>query len=232
MSTINREILKECLIKSTLKEIEEIESLDYSHIRADEMLKERIRSSIARDKVREGKKRITPKRVLVALIAAVLLSLAVMFTVSAEIRGAVSDFFVEIYATFSEFITNKGEEDTSEDYPEAIEKVYYPKYISENDYFEIDKTASINNVFTVWTNGEAIIDLSQRPVSDRDTIIDTENAEYGEVYVGDYTVFYALKNNLYQVAWVAHGYYFSMSCDEILGWEAVEQIILSLEPVE
>ncbi len=229
MSTVSKAMLKDCLIDSALAEIYEIEALDYSYVQVSDGFKEKIKEAInAKEK---AKRKVYPKKIAIILIASVLLSLSIMFSVSANIRDAVSDFFVKVYETFSEFFVNtEGNDEAPVEYPKAIEQVYQPKYITDNGFVEIDKIQDSLGVFTVWSNEAAIIDLSQRLVTNKPTL-DAEDVEYQTTYIGEKEIFYFLKNNIYTAVWVEHGYLFNMTCDESLGWDEVEKIVASLEPV-
>ncbi|MBQ8145385.1 MAG: DUF4367 domain-containing protein [Clostridia bacterium] len=240
MSTVNKAMLKDCLIDSALAEIYEIEALDYSYVQVSDGFKERVKEIITSKE--EPKRRVHPKKVAIILIASVLLSLSIMFSVSAKIREAVADFFVKIYDTFAQFIiVENDEKDTdtvnqdtpspSITYPTIIETEYKPSYIEQNNYELLDKVTDKNRVFTVWTNGNEMIDLIQSNTEGSDITLDTENATYQSTYIGEKEVFYFLKNGIYTVAWIDYGYLFNMTCDESLGWDEVEKIVTSLEPI-
>lgn len=229
MSTVSKAMLKDCLIDSTLAEIYEIEALDYSYIQVSGDFKEKVKEII--NAKEEQKRKVYPKKIAIILIASVLLSLSIMLTVSANIRHAVSDFFVKIYETFSEFFVNtEGNDDTPVEYPKAIEQVYQPKYITDNGFVEIDNMQDSLGVFTVWLNETSIIDLSQRLVTN-DSVLDVEDVMYQTTNIDDKEVFYFMKNGIYTVAWIEYGYLFTMTCDESLGWDEVEKIVTSLEPI-
>ena len=230
MSTINNAMLKRCLIESTYKEIAEIEALDYSYVRVSNSFKEKVKEIISVKE--EPKRKAYPKKIAIILIASVLLSLSIMFSVSANIRNAVSDFFVKVYETFSEiFVNAEYNEEAPVEYPKTIEQVYQPKYITNNSFVEIDKMQDSLGVFTVWSNESAIIDLSQALVTNKPTL-DAEDVEYQTTYIGEKEIFYFLKNNIYTVVWIDYGYLFTMTCDECLGWAEIEKIIVSLEPIK
>ncbi|MBE6673580.1 MAG: hypothetical protein E7596_00570 [Ruminococcaceae bacterium] len=240
MSTINNAMLKSCLIESTLAEIKEIETLDYSDITVSESFKERIRKTItSQQPVRHT---FNPKRVVVAIVAAILVSICVMFTVSAEIRNAVADFFVKAYETFTQLIiveNNEGDKDVTNTtptqpevvYPTSIETEYTLSYIADNNYIELDKIVNDGRVFTVWTDNTCIIDLTQSIVDENDILLDNETSLMQSKLIGDKEIFYSLKNGVYFVSWLEHGYYFSLSCDEALGWAEIEKIVLSLNEI-
>ena len=116
-------------------------------------------------------------------------------------------------------------------FPTTIEVEYKPSYIDENGYFELEKLKHKQNVVTIWTNGTEIIDLTQTIIANTSVSINTENAEYQTIYIGEHKVFCVLRDNTYYVQWLAHGYLFGMGCDASLGFEEVEKIVLSVKPV-
>ncbi len=240
MSTVNKAMLKECLLESIMAEIKEIEAMDYPDTKASDGFKERIKSTINADKT--AKKKRFSKKVAIALVAAVVLSLSIMFTASAEIRQAVADFFVKAYETFAQLIIVENDEtDTATPdseqpqapitYPTIIETEYIPTYIESNCYEQLDKIQNVQSVMYIWSNGTFIIDLMQGIIDSNDITLDIENSLHQTTYIDNKEVFYSLRNGIYTVVWLEYGYSFSLSCDEALGWEEVEKIVLSLEPV-
>ena len=233
-------MLKRCLLESTLTEIKEIEALDYSDITVSESFKERIRKTITAQKPTNHS--FNAKKAIVAIIAAILVSICVMFTVSAEIRNAVSDFFVKAYETFTQLIiveNSEGDKDATNGtptqpevvYPTSIETEYIPSYIDDNNYIQLDKIVNDGSVLTVWTNDAYIIDLTQTIVDKNDITIDNENLLLQSKTIGDKEIYYSLKNGVYIITWIEYGYSFNLCCDEALGWTEIEKIILSLNEI-
>ena len=240
MRSISNVLLKECLLESTLTEIRAIEAMDYSEIKANDNFRKRIQHTIDTNE-RIKNKKCTPKKIVLIFIAAILVSFSIMLTVSANLRQAIADFFVSVYETFTEFFiveenmldTNtQNTETTEKPHPTIIETEYKPTYIDENGYIQIDRIDNANRVFTVWTNETVIIDMTQNTIDNTEMTLDTEDASHQVKYIGSQKVYFVLKNNIYFVQWIAHGYSFSLSCDEILGWNEVEKIIVSIEPVD
>lgn len=249
MSTVDYTTVKNCLLESILLEIKGIEEIDYSAVNVSDAFKERIKRTVADDS--RSSKKNGAKRITLILVAAILVSLSVMFAVSAEIRQAVADFFVNVHDTFTEFFITKENEldysttsngsETNDDslnesppstsFPITIETKYIPTYINENSFTQLDQAISPVSVFTVWSNGTEIVDLSQNTIVNNDTVIDAEDAEHQVKYINGLKVYFMLKNNIYFVHWVQYGYSFGLSADESLGWHEVEKIILSIEPV-
>lgn len=238
MSNVNKAVLKECLFESILADIKEIEAIDYSSVKATDTFKERIKSTILEK--RPVEKKITTKRAFIILVAAILVSLSIMLAVSAEIRNTVADFFVKVYDTFTEFFIvseeqtnttgNQNKDSTVKQTPTTIETEYVPGYIEENNYVQLDRISSHTQVFSVWSNGNAIIDFTQDVIANNDITLDTENSKHQIKYIGEIKTYCVLKNNIYYIQWVDFGYFFTLSCDEALGWEEIEKIVLSLAP--
>lgn len=250
MSTVDSLTVKNCLLESILWEIKEIEENDSSAINASDAFKKKIKGAIANDA--KSSKMLSAKRITIMLIAAIIVSFSVMLAVSAEIRQAVVDFFVDVHDTFTEFfITKENELDSnvpskgseakddvldkappSTSFPMTIETEYRPTYINEKNFTQLEQVVSPMSVFTVWSNGIEIVDLSQHTIVNNDTVIDAENAEQQVKYIDGLKVYFMLKNDIYFVHWVQYGYSFGLSADESLGWEEVEKIILSISPVD
>ena len=223
--TVTRNILEKCLLQAALDEIKEIEAVNYE-IEASASFKKRIEKAVAKGK------RKTLKKAILILIAAVILSFSVMFAVSAEIREAVSDFFVFTYKRFSMVYVN--DEDNTEDsfkYPQSIEQLYLPKYIKDKGYAEAYSHCGTLKAITAWENDTVAIDLSQSAIVNLQLSLNTENANLQRAYIDNKEVLFVLREGIYTVVWTDYGYLFTMSCDEILGWEEIEKIILSLSPV-
>ena len=231
MSTVNNALLKDCFIKSTLLEIAEIEALDYNSIVPTEGFKEKIKNILHTP----PRKRTSTRRIAVILVAAVLVSLSVMFTVSAKMRNAVvnfvRDFFVEEHEDHSVFYVNTSTgSNATVSYPEKIETIYIPTYVEQNGYTEIYYDLAIYSVATSWEKDGFFIDLMQSVVNEDGFTVDTENANYEIKMLDGMELHTTTKYGIYTVLWVEHGYIFSMSCDEALGWNEVEKIILSIAP--
>ena len=226
MSTISREMLKRCLFESTLDEIRKIEEIDYSSIIASEQLKNRIKNDF--ELAKQNKKKSYPKKIALILVATLTICFLIMFSISAQIRIAVMDFFVEVYETFASlFIQN---EDANEN-PKSIEIEYKPLYFTENNYKQIEKINSSYRTLTVWTNNTYNIYFYQYVIDENDIKSDVEEISYEITFIDEQKIYYTIKNNTYTVKWLANEYSFNLCCDESLGWEEIEKIITSLEPI-
>lgn len=226
MSTIDRDMLKQYLYESTLKEIQEIENIDYSFIKASEQFKERIKNDFIMAKREERK--YPPKKIAFILVATLTICFLILFSVSAQIRTAVIDFFLEVYKTFTVFVV-ENEDDVK--FP-TIETEYLPKYFEENGYQKGKFLRTELNNSSVWSKDKINMFFSQLVIKENDIVLDSENAEYEIKFVGEQKVYYKFKNNTNSMKWLAYGYSFSLTCPESLGWEEIEKIIMSVEPIE
>ena len=226
MSTISKEVLKRCLFESTLDEIRKIEAIDYSFVKASEQLKNKIKNNF--EEAKQNKKKYYPKKIALILVAALTICFLIMFTISAQIRTAVIDFFVEVYETFASlFIQNDNDILT----PATIEMEYTSKYFEENGYKNTEHIQTkFNNVY-VWSKNIDNIYFSQYIIDENDIRYDIEETSYEVTFVEEQKVFYMIKNDEYFVKWLANGYSFNLRCSESLGWKEIEKIITSLEPI-
>ncbi len=222
MSTLDKTIFKKCLLESTLQEIREIEAIDYSHIKADDEFRGRILGIIndAKDKTRS-------KRITISLIAAIVICFSIILSVSARVRTAVANFFIEIYDSFAVFFIE--DEDSSEDL-KPIETIYEPAYFEEHGYKQSSQELGKFRSLTIWTNDTITIDLSQYAIDKNDITSDAEGVSYEITYVGERKVYYAVKNDMYFVKWLEYEYSFNIRCDSSLEWSEIEKIISSLQP--
>lgn len=227
MSTISREMLKRCLFESTLDEIRKIESIDYSFVKASEQLKNKIKNNF--EAAKQNKKKYYPKKIALILVATLTVCFLIMFSVSAQIRIAVVDFFVEVYETFASFFI---ENDENNENPKTIETRYLPSYFHENGYTEINEINSPLRFLSICSKNGITLEITQYVIETNGVYLDTEDTSYEVRYIEEQKVYYKVKNNTYTVKWLAYGYSFNLNCNENLGWDEVEKIVTSLEPVD
>ena len=226
MTKTNLSVLKEVLLSFGAKEVEEYKALKDVERENTEALDSFIEKEEKKQKTLIYKATKTlPRRIAVAF-AAVLITFCMLMSVSA-IRTPVVNFFVKTYEEFTHFIGVP----SGETVPETIETVYIPKYMEENGYIEIDKINGVLNSTIFWIYNDLMIDFSQYVIG-TNTALDTEGAVYGTKYLNDIPLFFVLKNNMYTVSWTQHGYVYELGCPESLGWQEIEKIISSIEPVE
>ena len=225
MSTADKSMIKQCLFKSTLREIREIEDIDYSFIEASPDFKERIKSSI---EATPRKRKLYPKKLIVALVAVISLCFLFVFAVSAQVRTKVVDFFVEVYESFALILVK---DNGTEDNPDTIESIYEPSYMRENNYEKSKENINKLTAAIVWKKEGSTIEFSQSIIDDNHIKFDTETASFKAEIVGEQEVFYKVKNGIYTIKWLAYGYSFTICCNEALGWDEVEKMVSSLAPV-
>ncbi len=233
MSKLDKSALSDALEKSTLSEIYEIEALDYSQVTVTDRFKQRIK-----EPKQKTKKKLFTKKIAVFFVAAILVSLSIIFTAFAGTRNAIFSFFVEIFEDRVEVTiidnstgtspTNKEKDEVI--YPTSIETEFAPEYIEKNGYLEIDKIKGPLSVYTVWTNGDMIIDFTQA-IIESTLSLDSES-EHQIIYIGSREVILSHKFGVYTAVWAEHNYLFTMSCDDVLSVDEVKEIIGSLTKIE
>ena len=223
MSTADKSMIRQCLFNSTLREIREIEDIDYSFIEASPDFKERIKSSI---EATPRKRKLYPKKLIVALVAVISLCFLFVFAVSAQVRTKVVDFFVEVYESFTLLLVK---DNGTEDNPDTIESIYEPSYLTENNYEKSKESVNRLYMSATWKKEGSTIEFSQSIIDDNYILSDTEASSYGTKFIGEQEVLYKVKNGIYTIKWLAYGYSFTICCNEALGWDEVEKIVLSVK---
>ena len=218
-------IVENALLEASLRRIRLIEAMDYPDITTDESYDNKIFDLIY-GKTKE-KKRL-PKRITLILVATLTICFLIMFTVSAQVRTAVVDFFVEVYETFASLFI---EDNDINENPTTIETKYKPTCFNNNDYKRVSQNTGNLSVLVVWEKYGSTISFSQHIIESNSIFLDTEDTSYQIKYIGEQKIYYTVKNNIYFIKWLAYGYSFNLRCDESLGWEEIEKIITSLEPV-
>lgn len=226
MSTISKKMLKRCLFESTLDEIRKIEEIDYSFVKASDQLKNRIKNDF--ETAKQNEKKYYPRKIALILVATLTICFLIMFTVSAQIRTVVIDFFIEVYETFASFFIEN--EDINEN-PKTIETRYHPSYFHENDYTQINEINSPLRFLSIYSKNGITLEFTQYVIETNSVYLDTEDTSYEIKYIGEQKVYYKIKNNTHTVKWLAHGYSFNLNCNDSLNWEEIAKIITSLEPV-
>lgn len=224
MSTADKSMIKQCLFNSTLREIKELESIDYSFIEVSPDLRERINSTL---NPTPRKRKLYPRKLIIALVAIISMCFLIMLAVSAQIRNTIVDFFVEVYESFTLLLVK---DNGTEDNPDTIESIYEPSYLTENNYEKSKENINKLTAAIIWTKGDFTIEFSQSIIDDNHIKFDTEAASFKTEIIGEQEVLYKVKNGIYTIKWLAYGYSFSIRCNEALGWDEVEKIVLSIKP--
>lgn len=218
-------IVENALLEASLKRIRLIENMNYPDIDTDESYDNKIFDLIYG---RTKEKKRYPKRMALILVATLTVCFLIMFTVSAQIRTAVIDFFVEVYETFASFFI---EDNNFNENPKTLETKYEATYFNEFGYLKSKQTNTNLKIIERWTKNDIVIDFSQYIVENSDILLDIEDTSYEVRYIGEQKIHYKVRNETHTIKWLAYGYSFNLSCDKSLGWEEIEKIITSLEPV-
>ena len=162
-------------------------------------LDEQCRRMIRRDRAKKRGIRAARsfRKVAVKAAVAVLVFIGLMTTVVMSVdafRIPVLNFFVEYFDTFASIST--------EDHPEAIntDPLIALEGLIPMDYIQTLHSVNTNFVCTMYENadGEKIsLDIFSSGASMN---IDTENAEYTEIFLGDYKALLIEKYG-YQIVW-------------------------------
>lgn len=214
---------KNVLLEASLKRIALIESMDYPEINTDESYNNKIYDAIYNT---SNKKHYT-KKITLILVASITICFLILFSISAQVRTKVIDFFVEVYETFASFFIEKDNIQTVD----SIETKYQPKCLKSLGYTENIQIDTKRYINYIWTNEKVYIGFSQYIIDENSISLDAEDTEYEIFYIGDQKVFCKTKDNKCSLKWLAYGYSFNLSCDKDFSWEEIEKIILSLEPV-
>lgn len=210
-------IVENALLEASLRRIRLIESMDYPDIVTDEEYDNKILDAIYG---RRKEKRRLPKRIALILVAALTVCFLIIFTVSAQIRTAVVDFFVEVYETFASFFI---ESDNANENQKIIKAQYEPSHFQTNGYTKINETNSSLRIFHVWSKNNFTVYFSQCIADNSNIILDTENISYNIAYIDKQKIYYTIKNNTYFIKWISYGYSFDLRCDTSLDWEEIEK---------
>ena len=216
-------MIKNCLLESTLNEIKEIESLDYSFVKADEDFKARIKNDI------EKRKTLSKSRKLILiLVATLVVCCCIAFSASADIRNSILSFFVEAHQSYSDITF---ENVNPNNCPKVIETEYQSSYFEEKGYKPSQKNVFSWLTTTEWTIGSRKVTFSQSTIDENVFItINTEDGIYDTV-IGDYKVYYTKNSALYSVYWIQDGYFFRLHCCPGMDLDDAEEIILSTGPL-
>lgn len=164
----------------------------------------------------------TFKKIAIVLIASVLF---VALSVSAvAFREPIKRFFTEVYETFTELFFEK-----EETYPKSIETSYTISNLSDESVL-ISDTKSDTIVQKMWLCNDGVLIFEQSITQSSDVTLDTENADYENVYVGKLEIFLIQKNNTYTISWINYGYLFTIVCPDSFPWNEVEQMIVGIIP--
>ncbi|MBQ2987886.1 MAG: DUF4367 domain-containing protein [Clostridia bacterium] len=162
------------------------------------------------------------KYAAVALLTALLLVTSI-FSISAT-RTAVSEWFINIYESFTEIFSPQRGRHTA---PDSIEKVYFPSGIPDGYFLEDNYLAQNESKFT-WENenGDRIFFI-QTPLHSK-TTVDNEETEQETTWIGEVKCLFTRKNGKTCVYWNNREYAFSLIASKELTREEYTEIITSV----
>ena len=220
-------LIKEALLEEELAEMAVIDTLPDEEIAFTEKYKIKMQKLLSKHKKRtHNTDRFIPKR-LVGVLVAILITLALMMSISA-IRKPIVKFIVNVYDSF---ISISVEEDEGSTPPKTIKQIYMPSY--KIDGFHIHSTNNQSTIsITIWTNNNNVfISLEQSIISD-EIFLDYETANFTKIKLNSYETYYIEKNNNYCFIWSDGEYIFKMIFPNIIEFSEIEKVIESMEAAE
>jgi hypothetical protein len=166
--------------------------------------------------------RISKRKLIALLVAAVIIVTSITACVY---REEIKNFFVGLFDDHAHF--EIGETDSK-----LIETYYFPTYIPEGYVADERSDTDDRMVNIFYTKGIYFIAYHQSAKSNYRGNLDTEGAEYDIITVGGQQIHRTYKNNTYSMIWETERYVFGLTCHDSIGWEEIEQIILSIEEAE
>ena len=163
------------------------------------------------------------KYVAVALLTCLFLMMGI-FSASAT-RSAVSEWFVNIYESFTEIFSARAD---LEKKPSTIETAYTPTAIPE-DYQHVENYLAQSEWKITWknTSGDSIYFI-QTTLSSKATV-DNEEAECEMLRIADKQCLLIRKNGKICIYWNGKNYAFSLIVPETVTAEQYVDIIASVE---
>jgi len=151
----------------------------------------------------------TPKKALLALAAAVLLMITMMFSVSA-LREPVVRFIVEVYEKFSQVFFQQQEEDY---FPATLEVYYTPTWLPEGYLEETDQIVDIilRCDHTYVNENRDEINYRQYTITTSILSIDTEDVQPKPVSVNGNEGLYYSNKRIQNLIWNDGQYGFRLS---------------------
>ena len=211
-------LIRKALLCYEMREIKYLDSLPSVDVQHSREYLDNMERLIAREVERSKKVRLY-KRLLVACIVALTLLLAS----ACVFIKPISDFFVEVFESFTTFSTENTDTE--------ITKTYLPHYIPEG-YAKDTQTATDLFISTTYVGSDGKILFNQTPLNNEHLSVDTEDSGYTEHTFGEQTVYYINQNGIYLFIWENGEYSFKLKCPEALTMEDIEKIILSVLPNE
>ena len=170
-------LIKEALLEEELAEMAVIDALPDEEIAFTEKYKIEMQKLLSKHKKRtHNTDRFIPKR-LVGVLAAILITLALMMSISA-IRKPIVEFIVNVYDGFiGIFVEVEGNEGSTPS--ETIEVEYMPSYMIKGYTLKSTENYDVLRI-SIWYNTEnKRFEFCQQIINDGfQSMIDIENASY------------------------------------------------------
>ena len=210
-------LIKKALLHVEMKEVKCMESFPQIDLPHSKQYIENMASITCRTKTVKNKKSSFKKKLLVAVIAALLALLT-----ACALAKPISDLIVEVHEKYIRFSTSKEGHTT-------ITEVYMPTYIPEG--YEITSESITEKYVTVYvSNGSYTILYEQTPFNNKWGIrFDTEDVGYDIMYVENLSVYYTVKYNDCMLLWESNDYFFKLRCPDTLSLEEIEKIISGID---
>ena len=209
-------LIKKALFAVAMQEVKLMDSFPEVDLPHSEEYLSSIVTISCQVRIIKDKKHSLKKKLLIGLVAALLVILT-----ACAFSKPIINFVEKTYTKFTEFFAADSENS-------KIEAIYMPEYIPEG--YKIATISKGETTYDVtWSNGEHKIIYFQRPLNNESIVVDTENAEHGTYYIGEQSVYYTYKNNVYLYVWENDVYSFQLRCSDTIPREEVEKIILSIQ---
>lgn len=229
MRRLSNEMIGRLLYQDTVEELEMIEAKDYSFVKADEPYRKRI------NEIMEGKEKrkckLNAKRWTVIVAAAILASIIVIFAVASRSCSAKVDFKMSMHEKYADlYITG----DNLALMKKEIKESYTSPFFEQEGFVHAHyPSRGIVSVKTVWERDdlEKEIILTQLPAYNYCACVDIEDVPWETKYISDKKVMSRLKLGVYMTIWIEDGYVFNLIVPKELGWESVEEIVKTMQPI-
>lgn len=210
------ELIKKALFTVEMQEVKFMDSLPEVDLPRSQRYVENMASIKCQAKAVNRKKTLT-KRIIIAIVAAVLILLT-----ACAMSKPIMDFFVTVYNDHTRFYSNDGDVKT-------IETVYMPTYLPEGYEITYNLYEAII-VHVTWrdANGKKIV-YKQSTTVNNILDIDTENSEYTVWYIEEVPVYCVFKKSYYLFFWKNDGYLFEFQCHDSIPREEIEKIISNIQ---
>ena len=151
----------------------------------------------------------TPKKALLALAAAILLMITMMFSVSA-LREPVVRFIVEVYEKFSDVFYHRQQEEAI--LPNEIEVYYAPTWLPDGYQADEEQTIDFINAYerAYISKSENDIIFKQYTITGTATRIDTEGGSLKSVTVSGNEGLFSSNKGMQRLQWNDGQYGFSL----------------------